>query len=500
MRKLVLAHDLGTSGNKACLYDAGGALLSSAFMPYETYYPAQGWAEQDPEEWWRAVCTSSRKVMDETGAQPQELVSISFSAQSSGCLPVDEHGRPLRRRAIIWMDTRSLAEAEELAGLLGRDAQYCITGNGLGASMLPSCKIMWMRRHEPETYNAAFKFIGCKEYLIARMTGRVGITDYTEAQTSGLFSALRRDYDERLLEASGIPREKLCEPRDSTYCVGTVSPEAARELGVSENTLVVLGMMDNPSAAVGAGCLEDGVFVSSLGTAAWIACIAPESFIDPVYHVNSTYLGFGRYRSSVNSHTAGAALDWGIENLLGLNGRDMHDISTAMAESSEPGARGLLYLPSFREGNCRYTDSRSSGALVGLKLEHSRADIARAMYESFAYELRICTDFFIEKGKHPRQIRLIGGGSKNPFLAQIIADVLGVEIVTPLNSRHIGSAGAAGFAKLGAGMISGLEQLDAFVPASSFLPDSSKAALYDSRFELYTAYYEAFTALYRRMA
>ena len=499
MRKLVLAHDLGTSGNKACLYDAEGELLSSAFVPYETYYPAQGWAEQDPEEWWRAVCASSKAVISGAGAVPEELASISFSAQSSGCLPVDAQGRPLRRRAIIWMDTRSREEAEELARLLGRDTQYCITGNGLGASMLPSCKIMWMRRHEPEVYAAAFKFIGCKEYLIARMTGKVGITDYTEAQTSGLFSALKRDYDERLLEAAGIPREKLCEPRDSTCCLGTVRAQAARELGVSEKTLVVLGMMDNPSAAVGAGCFEDGVFVSSLGTAAWIACIAPESFIDPVYHVNSTYLGFGRYRSSVNSHTAGAALDWGIENLLGLSGADKYDASTALAERSEPGAHGLLYLPSFREGNCRYTDSRSSGALVGLKLEHNRADIARAMYEAFAYELRICTDFFAGKGKRPKQIRLIGGGSKNPFLAQVIADVLGVDIVTPQNSRHIGSAGAAGFAKLGAGIISGLEQLDSFVPARSFTPDRSKAALYDSRFGLYTAYYEAFMSLYSRM-
>ena len=492
----VLSHDLGTSGDKACLFDAAGKLIRFAFTPYETYFPASGWAEQDPDEWWAAVCGSSRQVLREASVRPEDVIAISFSAQSSGCLPVDERGRALRERAIIWMDTRSGAEAEELTAKLGPDTQYNITGNGLAAPMLPCCKIMWMKKHEPLVWERVYKFLGCKEALIARMTGEVGLTDYTEAQASGLFSALDRDYDPRLLSAAGIPREKLCKPAESVHCVGTVLPEAAEALGVSAKTRVILGMMDNPSAAVGAGCLESGVFVASLGTAAWLGCVSDRTFTDARYHVNSTYIGFGKYRSSVNSHTVGAAFDWALKNLLGLSGENLPGQAAKLAANAPAGASGLMFLPSFRIGNCRYCSPGASGALLGMKLEHDSTHIARALFESLAFELKIGMEFFENADSVPKEIRVVGGGSKNELQCQIIADVLGIPVTAPQNSRHIGAFGAAAFALAGAGLGKGVENAAWLVPERVYQPDRRNTAAYAGCYQAYKACYEALIPLY----
>lgn len=492
----VLAHDLGTSGDKACLFDSQCRLLGTSFTPYKTYFPHEGWAEQDPEEWWSAVCMSSKKVITEAGLAPEDISAISFSAQSSGCLPIDCNGKPLRERAIIWMDTRSTEQASYLADMLGADTQYSITGNGLATVMLPCSKIMWIREHQPEVWQQAAKYIGCKEYLIGRMTGVFGVTDFTEAQSSGVFSALDKCYDSRLLSLTGIPEEKLCRAENGTAFIGTVLPAAANELGVSTDTKVILGMMDNPAAAVGAGCFKPGVFVASLGTAAWLGCVDEKSFINAKYHVNSTYLGFGKYRSSVNSHTVGAALDWGIKNLLGLDGADMYDEASVLAARCTPGAAGVMFLPSFRIGNCRYSSPGAAGALIGMKLEHGREHVARALFESLAYELHIGLDFFSNNGAAPCEIRLIGGGSRNQLQAQIISDVLGIPVLVPENSRHIGSSGAAMLALVGSGNAQNIDAVTSFKTASRYEPDKGKTAFYAKSYERYKQCYEALMPVY----
>jgi xylulokinase len=179
----VLAHDLGTTGNKASLYDAEGRLVGSAFHGYETHYPHPAWAEQDPEDWWRAVCASTRKLLAQTGVAPGDVACLAFSGQMMGCVPLDRQDRPLRD-AIIWADRRALEQETALARAVGREETYRITGHRLSASYA-LCKILWLRQHQPDLFDATHKFVQAKDAMVARLTG-VFVTDPSDASGMNL--------------------------------------------------------------------------------------------------------------------------------------------------------------------------------------------------------------------------------------------------------------------------------------------------------------------------
>ena len=178
MGNYVLAHDLGTTGNKATLYDREGRLAGSAFFAYDTEYAHTGWAEQDPEDWWQAVCGSTQELLRQTGIQADEVACIVFSGQMMGCVALDERARPLRK-AIIWADQRSVAQERWVGERISPEEVYRITGHRLSASYSLS-KILWLRDHQPDIYGAAHKFVHAKDSIVARLTG-VFVTDPSDA-------------------------------------------------------------------------------------------------------------------------------------------------------------------------------------------------------------------------------------------------------------------------------------------------------------------------------
>ena len=195
MKELILAHDIGTTGNKATLYDPEGELLASSFSPYPTYYPEVNWAEQNPEDWWVAVCSSTVELLKRAKISPDKIACISFSGQMMGCLPVDKKGIPLRR-AIIWADQRGENQARIFRDKIEEKEVYRITGHRI-SSTYSACKIMWVRENEPDVFKNTFKILHAKDYIIFKLTGKM-LTDYSDASGMNLFDLKRKTWSEAI--------------------------------------------------------------------------------------------------------------------------------------------------------------------------------------------------------------------------------------------------------------------------------------------------------------
>ena len=276
MKQYLIAHDLGTSGNKASLFSTDGALIRSYTHPYNVHFFQSNYAEQNPEDWWEAICVSTREILRDT--DPGQVLAISFSAQMQCCLIVDQNGVPLRP-AIIWADQRAGMEAELLRQQVGSDRMYQLTGHRVSASYSIE-KLMWIKTHEPELYKKTYKMLQAKDYIIYRLTGRF-VTDYSDASGTNVLDLKALDWSDEILNAAGISRDKLPELKQSIDIAGPLTPDAARSLDLTSDTLVVCGGGDGPCSALGAGCIQPNQMFLTFGTSAWIGGTTPEMFVDP---------------------------------------------------------------------------------------------------------------------------------------------------------------------------------------------------------------------------
>jgi xylulokinase len=251
----ILAHDIGTTGNKATVYDVQGKLIASSYDEYPCNYFGNNCAEQDPIDWWNAICSSTRKVLGTPGISPKEISCVSFSGHMMGCVAVDKDANPLRP-AIIWADSRSVDQAQRLIDKVGMEDGYKITGHRL-LPMYSAAKIMWIMDNEPDIFRETYKFLHTKDFIVAKMTGKF-VTDYSDASGMNLLDLKTRDWSEPLIKASRIPVEVLPEVHPSTYIAGGVTRKASGETGLAVGTPVVIGGGDGPCAAVGAGVVSEG--------------------------------------------------------------------------------------------------------------------------------------------------------------------------------------------------------------------------------------------------
>jgi len=261
--RYILTHDLGTTGNKANLFDERGQPVASAFAGYETAYPRPNWAEQDPADWWRAIRDSTRELLSGSGVAPGDIAVISFSGMMNGALAVDAMGVPLRS-SIIWADQRATAEAEFLAHCCGFEQVYRRTGHRAGASYT-AAKMLWIQRHQPELYGHTHQFLQAKDYAAYRLSG-VFATDYSDASGTNLFDLERRDWALDMIEAVGLDPRKLPPVHPSNTVIGKVTPEAAAETGLLAGTSVVIGGGDGACATVGAGSVHPGDAYNYVGS------------------------------------------------------------------------------------------------------------------------------------------------------------------------------------------------------------------------------------------
>jgi len=492
-KRLILAHDLGTTGNKASLFDADGALLGSAFAGYDTDYPQPNWAEQNPDDWWQAVCNTTRQLLAETGADPHAIAAIGFSGQMMGCVPIDAADHPLRS-CIIWADTRAQAQAQRLAELCGSSRIYRTVGHPASPAY-SAPKILWVRDEQPEIYERAVCFLQPKDYLVLRLTGSLA-TDYSDASGTLLFDLETRSWDSDFLAALDLPIERLPVLHASIDVVGEVTRDAAAATGLAVGTPVVIGGGDGSCAGVGAGVIEPGDAYCSLGSSAWISVASSAPIPDPkertitFHHVHPE-----RYAPMGTMLAAGGARQWAWE-LLAQEGVDL---DTAVAET-ERGAGGLVFLPYLLGERSPYWNPLARGTFVGLSMSHTRPQMARAALEGVALHLRLILDALSEQVPGIETMRVIGGGTRSPLWRQILADSFSMPVHTLDLQAGATSWGAAVVAGVGVGLYDWSIANERIRVIDVTEPNADDMAFYDELAGVFADTYSALEPIYERLA
>ena len=342
MQQLIVAHDLGTSGDKASLHDADGRLLASHTEHYPTDYGHGGKAEQDPADWWTAFCASTRALLSETDARPDEVACVVLSGQMMGAVLVDADDQPTRP-AVIWADTRAMAEAQRLAEAVGFERGYELLGHRLDPTYsLP--KLMWLREHDPDAWAKATGVLLAKDYITLRLTGRC-VIDPSDASGTNAFDQTARGWSAELLEAAGIDATFLPEVVPSVSVAGGIGAAAAGPTGLRAGTPVVVGGGDGATSALGVGLVaSDSAACATLGSSAWISLATNAPARDPQMRtVTFDHVIPGHFLPLGAMQAAGTSLEW-LAETLGV-GRDGIGELVKSADSTKAAEEGLFFLP-----------------------------------------------------------------------------------------------------------------------------------------------------------
>ncbi len=492
MAGYLIAHDLGTSANKAALLDLDGHILKTHTVDYPMAHPHAGWAEQDPSLWWQAFCRCNRAVLE--GIDPAEVAGIAVTGQMMCCLALDAKGAPLYP-GMLWADTRARDEAEAIERAVGADAFYNIVGMRAAANYaLP--KMMWLKRHQPAVYAATKLFLTPKDYINFRLTGRFA-TDPENAAYLHAYDLHTGRWSDTLTGAAGIDAGKLPEILPADSLLGGVTAAAAAETGLAAGTPVAVGMGDGGTTTLGTGTIEPGEGYISLGTSSWVCVVTGSGNMDPDRSISKLkYLS--TLRDSGTMQAGGFSYSWLRDTLFSNEalsaekaGGNVYAVIDELAAASPPGARGVLYLPYLLGERAPLWDTRIKGAFLGLSGATNRADLARGVLEGVAYHMNSIFQTILQvNGLRPadiKRLRLVGGGAKSPLWQQIFADLFEVPIST---AEHSGQAGVLGTAIL-AGVALGLypdcgKVRDFLSDRTRVEPDAERSAFYRRGFAVFT--------------
>lgn len=486
----LLAHDLGTSGDKAVLYGTDGRIAAETTVPYPTSYPFDKAAEQNPEDWWAAFCAATRGLLAQSNARPGEILAVSFSAQMNSCLPYSRDGRALRP-AMIWADQRADAEAGRIAGEVGLRRVYERTGQRLSAA-LGVAKMAWFAAHEPELYRKTACFLQPKDTLVFQLTGRM-CSDYSDASHLGCFDLESRGWSDEILESAGVSPNKLPELLPSFAVAGRVAREAATACGLLEGTPVVMGGGDGACATAGAAIHQPGQAYAALGTSGWIATLGDAPYSDPQERTFTLmHLDGRRYIALGAVQMAGQALRWAAKSLFSeMKAADFYRRLPELVREVPAGSGGLLFLPYLLGERSPWWNADATGCFIGLTARQSRNDMLRAVMEGVGLNLRLILDI-LSAGLPIREMSLLGGVARDSVFAQLLSDVWQRELHLPAMPEYATSAGAALCAGIGAGVYKGFEDAARLNPVRETVkPSRENGETYQKALARFTALYHA---------
>ena len=494
--RYVLAHDLGTTGDKATLFDESGALRGMAFAPYDTCYLHAGWAEQDPREWWQSLCAATRRLLTETSVAANNIACVSFSGQMQGLVAVDARGKPLRN-AIIWADHR----ATDMIADIDARRVYELSGHRLSASYT-AAKARWLQVHEPDVAAETRAYLQAKDAMVARLTG-VFATDRSDASCTNLNDIAGGGWCPELLDLFEIPAAKLPAVYPSTAVVGEILREAAGETGLLAGTPVVIGGGDGSCAAAGAGAVAAGDAYMYVGSSSWIMATAAAPAWDPAMRtVTWAHVIPGLFVVGGAMQCGGASYQW-ARDLLGRDlqsaaeraGASSFDLLNEEARTSPPGARGALFLPYLLGERSPRWNPHAKAAFFGLTMRHGRADLARAVLEGVAFNLRAILDAILGQGIPISGLRAIGGGAQSRLWTEILADVLQLPIHVLAIQEEATSMGAALAGGIGVGLWPDFGKVHEMARVERIAtPTPENRLLYDRLYRLFDRLYSVLEA------
>lgn len=505
MAKYLLAHDLGTSGNKATLYTTDGSLVASRTCPYDTHYFNGNWAEQDPQDWWSAICRSTQELLIEAKADPSDVAVVALSGQMMGCTPVDRDGNPLRP-SILYCDQRATREAAQVLSKIDPKSFYDIAGHRVSPSYSLE-KLMWIRDHEPEIYARTHRTLCAKDYINCCLTGRVA-TDYSDASGTNAFDLNTFRWSEKIIGLAELDGEKFPEPLPSTAILGPVTSRAARETGLREGTPVAVGGGDGSCAGVGVGCIRPGTAYNYLGSSSWVALTVEKPIVDSQMRtMNWAHCVPGYLHPSGTMQTAGASHAW-LKNTLcqveaqqaAAQGVSPYQLIDEAVASVPAGANGVLFLPYMLGERTPWWNPNARGAFVGLNLATRREDMLRAVIEGITMNLGIIVNIF--RGHVPIDaITVIGGGARSAVWRQIMADVYGCPVQSLNFLEEATSMGAAVIGGVAAGVFPDFDVIHRFVRVDqTAAPGAENQRLYARLMPIFEKTYRSLVEVYDDLA
>ncbi len=519
--KHVMTFDIGTTGVKTCVFgiDDSIRLLGAASAGYNLYVFPDGGAEQDTEEWWAAMCETSKKALEDSGVAAEDISGVSFCSQMQGLVLVDKNGEAVRR-PMSYMDQRAREELKKgiAHGVTVAGASVpilikslIITGAVAASVKDPVWKYNWVKNHEPENFSRVYKWLDVKEYLICRMTGEFVMT--RDSAFGTLLYDLRKGhgcFSESLCKTLGVNVRHMPRLVKSTEIVGQLRERQAEELGLKAGIPVYGGGGDASLIGVGAGAVDPGDTHIYCGTSGWVSTVVEKSIVDAGAMI-AAIIGAdeGKFNYFAELETAGKCLEW-VKDHLALDEINIYLKKENVADSYESeytslyqymndvirevpaGADGVIFTPWLHGNRCPFEDPNARGMFFNLSLETGKREMIRAVVEGVCFHLRWFLEAEEKKVPASDPVRFVGGGALNSVTCQILADVLGRTVETVNTPQNVGAVGAAVTIAVGSGLISSFSEAKKLIPAvKTYKPNAANKPVYDKQFAVFKNLYAA---------
>lgn len=481
-----LGIDIGTSGSRAVVIDEKGQVVASATATHKDFASPQiGWAEQDPDDWWRACKEVIGEVLKTVKAE--EIRSLSFSGQMHGSVFLDGSDKVIRP-ALLWCDQRTEKQCREITEKIGKERLIELVCNpAVTGFTFP--KLLWLRENEPENWNKVTTVLLPKDYIRLKLSGDKA-SDVADSSGTLLFDVQNRKWSSEMLSAFDIDENILPKIYESIEVTGKVSESSAAETGLSTNTLIIAGAGDNAAGAIGMGIVENAKVSATIGTSGVIFAVSDQPRLDLQGRIHTLCHAIpDRWHNTGVTLAAGLSFKWFRENFG--DGKSYDELVNEAAKIPS-GSDGAIWLPYLMGERAPHLDPNARAAFVGITASHTKAHFTRAVLEGVAFSLRDSLEIFQEAGIEVSSIRLGGGGAKSPLWRQIQADVYGkpVEIIEADEGAAFGAAILAG---VGGGGWQSVEKAcnDSIHVAETIEPNKESSEKLNENYASYTKLYSA---------
>ncbi|MBQ8209722.1 MAG: FGGY-family carbohydrate kinase [Clostridia bacterium] len=520
-KKFAITYDIGTTGVKTCVFEISDSvkLLGAASQGYQLYVFSDGGAEQDPDEWWSAMCSTTEKALEKADISADCIDGISFCSQMQGVVLVDKYGNHVRR-AMSYMDQRAreelkkgLAYGFQIAGAnvpkLLKSLQ--ITGAVAASVKDPVWKYKWVEAHEPENFRKVHKWLDVKEYLICRMTGEFCMTPDSAFATM-LYDIRkgREGWSKEMTDMLGVKFEHMPEIKPCDSKIGELTEKAASELHLVPGISVFGGGGDASLIGVGAGSVEMGDTHVYSGTSGWVSTVVDRSIVDTNAMIAAIVgADLGKYNYFAELETAGKCLEWAKDHLcldeVGIYLKKEHiaesyeakytslyDYMSEVIDKVPAGSNGVIFTPWLHGNRCPFEDPNARGSFFNLSLDTGKSELLRAVIEGVCFHLKWFIDVQEKKIKTSQKIRFVGGGALSQVTCQILADITGKTVETVDSPQNVGAVGAAVIVACGLGMINGVSEAKKLIPViKTYTPNADNKAVYAKQYEVFKNLYKS---------
>jgi xylulokinase len=493
---MLLGIDISTTGSKALLIDEKGKVVSSSTTPLSLSTPHPLWSEQNPHEWWEGIVRSIRQAIQQAGITGSEISAIGMTGQMHGLVLLDEYGEVLRP-AILWNDQRTGSQCDEIRARLGKERLIQVTGND-ALTGFTAPKILWVQQNEPEIFAKVRHILLPKDFIRYKLTAEYSV-DKAGGSGTILFDLKERTWSGEVLAGLDIPAEWLPPTYEGPEITSKVNVSAAAETGLAVGTPVVGGGGDQAAQAVGVGAVQPGIIALTLGTSGVVFATTESALVEPKGRLHAfCHAVPGRWHFMGVMLSAAGSLQWYRDTLAP---EVSFDDLIEEAQDIQPGSEGLIFLPYLTGERTPHPDPLARAAWVGLTVRHTRAHMTRAVLEGVAFGIKDSFTLIQKAGLGSiDQVRISGGGAKSMLWRQIIADVLGVELVT-VNTTEGAAYGAALLAGVGAGSFNTVQEAcEAAIQITGRTAPSDVTQLYQQYYPSYRALYPALASEFQALA